>query len=63
MTNAAIIQRAKRCLKAHPEVERSLTCYARDIGVSLDNVIEGALGMVARDYDSATGGGQIPAIR
>ncbi len=57
-----IDQRVKSILETRPEVERALRSYARDLGVSVDHVILGALIMVAQDYNEATGNGMIPRL-
>ena len=36
--------------------------WARDLGVSVDNVIMGILRIVADDYNKATGKGMIPLL-
>ena len=58
----ALDQRIQRILDTQPKVEKALRSYARDLGVSLDHVILGALVLVAQDYDEATGGGMIPRL-
>jgi hypothetical protein len=62
MSNAAILDRTRTQLQQHPDIEKALSRYARELGVSLDHVIIGVLQMVAEDYNEATGHGQIPAI-
>ncbi len=62
MSHTAILERTKTRLQQHPDIEKALSRYARELGVSIDHVIIGALQMVADDYNEATGNGQIPAL-
>lgn len=55
-------QRVKNILETRPQVEKALRNYARDLGVSIEHVILGALVMVAQDYNEATGDGMIPRL-
>lgn len=55
-------QRVKSILDTRPQVEKALRNYARDLGVSIEHVILGALVMVAQDYNEATGDGMIPRL-
>ncbi len=57
-----IDQRVKSILETRPQVEKALRNYARDLGVSIEHVILGALVMVAQDYNEATGDGMIPRL-
>lgn len=61
-TELTLEQRVKAILETRPQVERALRCYARDLGVSIEHVILGALVMVAQDYNEATGNGMIPRL-
>ena len=60
--NSALMEHARRVLVDNPAIEKSLSSYAHDIGVSLDHVVLGILQMVAEEYDSATGNGVIPCL-
>ncbi len=55
-------ERIRRVLDTQPQVEKALVNYARDLGVSVDHVIMGALLVVAADYNRATGDGMIPRL-
>jgi hypothetical protein len=59
---ATLEQRIQAILDTQPEVEKALQCYARDLGVSLDHVVMGALVMVAQEYNDTTGKGMIPSL-
>jgi len=62
MGNAALAEHA-RIVIHDTDIEKALRSYARDLGVSIDHVIIGALQMVAEDYNAATGNGTIPCLR
>lgn len=60
--NTGLMEIARRVLADNPGIEKSLNCYAHDIGVSMDHVVLGILQMVAEEYDTATGNGAIPCL-
>jgi hypothetical protein len=62
MGNATLVEQAHRVIQ-NTDIEKALRSYARDLGVSIDHVIVGALQMVAEDYNAATGNGTIPCLQ
>ena len=53
---------AQAVLEAQPALEKVLTRYAAELGVSLEHLVLGSLMTVAEEYQRATGDGQIPCL-
>jgi len=53
---------AQSVLEAQPALESTLNRYAKEMGVSLEHLVLGALMAVAEEYRLATGNGKIPCL-